>query len=57
MAEDDTDRRDELEAERSAEIEDELERIDRDPDEVDDGDGSLGGQNAPRRETESDDEE
>lgn len=53
MAEDDTDRADELEAERQAEIEDELERIGRDPDETDDGDDALGTQNAPR----SDDEE
>ncbi|WP_255168156.1 hypothetical protein [Natrononativus amylolyticus] len=52
MAEDDTDRRDEHEAEREAEIEDELERIDRDPDEVDDGDDDLGKQNAPRRDEE-----
>ncbi|MFC3957993.1 hypothetical protein [Halovivax cerinus] len=51
MAEDDTDRRDELEAERTAEIEDELERIDRDPDEVNDGDDALGGQSALRRDT------
>src|SRR5699024_4784244 len=35
MAEDDTDRADELAAEREAEIVDELERIGRDPDEVD----------------------
>ncbi|GAB7020147.1 hypothetical protein [Halostagnicola bangensis] len=52
MAEDDTDRKDEYEAEREAEIEDELERIDRDPDEVDDGDDNLGTQNAPRSENE-----
>lgn len=59
MAEDDTDRADELEAEREAEIEDELERIGRDPDEVDEGDGDLGTQNAPRTDEgdpESDDE-
>ncbi|ELY25381.1 hypothetical protein C500_18226, partial [Natrialba magadii ATCC 43099] len=37
MAEDNTDRTDEYESERKAEIEDELERIDRDPDEVDEG--------------------
>ncbi|QFU81242.1 hypothetical protein [Natronorubrum aibiense] len=49
MAEDDTDRADEYEAEREAEIEDELERIDRDPDTVDAGD-DLGTQNAPREE-------
>ncbi|ELY64520.1 hypothetical protein C489_17244 [Natrinema versiforme JCM 10478] len=48
MAEDDSDRANEYEAEREAEIEDELERIDRDPDEVDEGDGNLGTQNAPR---------
>ncbi|OLZ40742.1 hypothetical protein A6E15_06940 [Natrinema saccharevitans] len=53
MAEDDTDRTDEYEAEREAEIEDELERIDRDPDEVDDGDGALGTQNAPREDAET----
>lgn len=47
MAEDDTDRADEHEAERKAEIEDELERIDRDPDEAD-ANGDLGTQNAPR---------
>ncbi|RQG91944.1 hypothetical protein [Natrarchaeobius chitinivorans] len=47
MAEDDSDRANEYDAEREAEIEDELERIDRDPDEVDDG-GDLGTQNAPR---------
>ncbi len=55
MAEDDTDRRDEHEAEREAEIEDELERIDRDPDEAD-TDGDLGTQNAPRDEAEERDE-
>ncbi|MFA9426416.1 hypothetical protein [Natronorubrum sp. A-ect3] len=48
MAEDDTDRTDEYEAEQEAEIEDELERIDRDPDEADAGDNDLGTQNAPR---------
>ena len=52
MAEDDTDRVDEHEAEREAEIEDELDRIDRDPDEVDDGDANLGTQNAPREDEE-----
>ena len=52
MAEDDTDRADELEAEREAEVEDELERIGRDPDEIDDGDGDLGTQNAPRTDEE-----
>ena len=57
MAEDDTDRVDELEAEREAEIEEELERIGRDPDTVDDGDDSLGTQNAPRSEEEEDLEE
>ena len=48
MAEDDTDRKDEYEAERQAEIQDELERIGRDPEEVDEGDDDLGKQNAPR---------
>ena len=48
MAADNTNRTDEREAERAAEIDDELERIDRDPDAVDDGDGDLGTQNAPR---------
>ncbi|THE63654.1 hypothetical protein D8Y22_17735 [Salinadaptatus halalkaliphilus] len=52
MAEDDTDRADEREAERAAEIGDELERIGRDPDEVDDGSADLGTQNAPREEAE-----
>ncbi|AFZ73396.1 hypothetical protein [Natronobacterium gregoryi] len=52
MAEDDTDRVDEYEAERDAEIEDELERIGRDPDEVDAGDDDLGTQNAPRADAE-----
>ncbi|MCU4973086.1 hypothetical protein OB955_10065 [Halobacteria archaeon AArc-m2/3/4] len=52
MAEDDTDRADEYEAEREAEIEDELERVDRDPEEVDEGDGDLGTQNAPRADEE-----
>ena len=59
MAEDDTDRADELEAEREAEIEDELERIGRDPDAVDEGDDDLGTQNAPRtdeEDSEADDE-
>lgn len=57
MAEDDTDRRDEYEAEREAEVEDELERIDRDPEEVDEGSDDLGTQNAPRSETDEDPEE
>ncbi|WP_121741060.1 hypothetical protein [Natronorubrum halophilum] len=48
MAEDDADRANEYEAEREAEIEDELERVDQDPDQVDDGSGDLGTQNAPR---------
>jgi len=47
MAEDDSDRANEYEAERAAERADELERIDRDPDEVDE-DADLGTQNAPR---------
>ncbi|WP_312908654.1 hypothetical protein [Natronosalvus caseinilyticus] len=58
MAEDDTDRSDEYVAEREAEIEDELERIDRDPEEVDEG-SDLGKQSAPRRadeERQADDE-
>ena len=49
MAEDDADRANEYEAEREAEIEDELERVDQDPDQVDAG-GDLGTQNAPREE-------
>ena len=49
MAEDNTDRADEYESERKAEIEDELERIDRDPDEVDKGSTDVGSQSAPRR--------
>lgn len=56
MAEDDTDRADELEAEREAEIEEELERIDRNPDEVDEGDDNLGTQNAPRSDGEPTDD-
>lgn len=48
MAEDNTDRADEHEAEREAAVEEELERIDRGPEEVDDGDAALGTQNAPR---------
>lgn len=52
MAEDDSDRANEHEAEREAEINEELERIDRDPDEVDEGDDNLGTQNAPREEAE-----
>lgn len=52
MAEDDADRANEAEAEREAEIEEELERIDRDPDEVADGDSNLGTQNAPREDAE-----
>lgn len=55
MAEDDTDRADEYEAEREAEVEEELERVDRDPDEVDDGDDDLGTQNAPREDEQPDD--
>ncbi len=50
MAEDDADRANEYEAEREAEIEDELERVDQDPDQVDAGDDDLGTQNAPREE-------
>ena len=52
MAEDDTDRKDEYEAEREAEIEDEMERVDQDPDQVDAGDDGLGKQNAPREDAE-----
>ncbi len=52
MAEDDSDRANEYEAEREAEIEEELERIDRDPDEVGEGGDDLGTQNAPREEAE-----
>ncbi|WP_254530853.1 hypothetical protein [Natrinema gelatinilyticum] len=48
MAEDDADRATEYEAEREAEIEDDLERIDRDPEEGEEGDDGLGAQNAPR---------
>lgn len=48
MAQDDSDRSNEYEAEREAEITDELERIDRDPDEADVGSDDLGTQNAPR---------
>ena len=48
MGEDDTDRASEYEAERTAEIEDELERIGRDPDETDAG-GFVGSQSSPRR--------
>ncbi len=55
MAEDDTDRANEYEAEREAEIEEELERVDRDPDEVDDGDDDLGTQNARRSDEQPDD--
>ena len=57
MAEGDTDPADDLEAEREAEIKEELDRIDRDPDETDDGDDSLGTQNAPRSEEEDELEE
>ncbi|WP_440765041.1 hypothetical protein [Natronorubrum sp. DTA7] len=52
MAEDDADRANEYEAEREAEIEDELERVDQDPDQVDAGDDDLGTQNAPREDAE-----
>lgn len=55
MAENDTDRADEQEAEHEAEIEEELERIGRDPDEIDAGDDDLGTQNAPRTEEDADD--
>lgn len=46
MAEDDQDRASEIEAERRAEIESEMERVGQDPDQVDAGDGSLGTQSA-----------
>ncbi|ARS89112.1 hypothetical protein [Natrarchaeobaculum aegyptiacum] len=52
MAEDDADRANEVEAEREAEIGEELERIDRDRDEVSEGDSDLGTQNAPREDAE-----
>lgn len=52
MAEEDSDRKNEKQAEREAEVEEELERIDRDPDEVDEGDDDLGTQNAPRSDEE-----
>ncbi|NUB92905.1 hypothetical protein HT576_18015 [Haloterrigena sp. SYSU A121-1] len=52
MAEDDSDRANEHEAEREAEIEDEMERVDQDPDQVDEGDDDLGKQNAPREDAE-----
>lgn len=55
MAQDDTDRVDEREAERNAEIVEEMERIGRDPDEVDEGDDDLGTQNAPRSDEQADD--
>ncbi|MFP8956293.1 hypothetical protein ACLI4Y_06160 [Natrialbaceae archaeon A-CW3] len=55
MAEDDTDRVDEYEAERTAEIEDELERIGRDPAETD-ADGSVGSQSSPRRDEQTEPE-
>ncbi|WP_247729401.1 hypothetical protein [Halovivax limisalsi] len=57
MAQDDTDRADELEAERAAEIEDELERVGRDPDEVDADDEAVGTQSAPRRDEEDSENE
>ncbi|WP_254863765.1 hypothetical protein [Halovivax gelatinilyticus] len=50
MAEDNSDRANEMEAERRAEVEDELERIDRDPAEADADDEAVGSQSAPRRE-------
>ncbi|QLG48164.1 hypothetical protein [Natrinema halophilum] len=53
MAEDDADRANEHEAERQAEVNEELERIDCDPDEVDDGDDDLGTQNAPREDADT----
>ncbi|ELY98237.1 hypothetical protein C482_11982 [Natrialba chahannaoensis JCM 10990] len=53
MAEDNTDRANEYESERKAEIEDELERIDRDPDEINEGSTDVGSQSAPRRDERS----
>ncbi len=47
MAEENTDRADEYEAELEAEINAELERIGQDPDRVDEGSDQLGTQNAP----------
>lgn len=47
MAEDDQDRQRELEAEREAEIQAELERVDQDPDDVQEGRENLGTPNAP----------
>lgn len=46
MADDDQDRTREEEAEREAEIESELERVDEDPDQVDEGSENLGGQSS-----------
>lgn len=47
MAEDDQDRARETRAEREAEITSEMERVDQDPDQVNEGSDSLGAQNAP----------
>jgi hypothetical protein len=47
MAEDGVDRERELEEEREAEIASELRRVGEDPDEVGEGEESLGTQNAP----------
>lgn len=47
MAEDDQDRTQEKQAELEAEINSELERVGKDPDEVDDGSDNLGTQSAP----------
>lgn len=46
MAEDDQDRANEMEAEREAEINSEMERVDQDPDQVQEGSENLGRQSA-----------
>lgn len=46
MADDDQNRAREAEAEREAEINSEMERVDQDPDQVDDGSESLGTESA-----------
>jgi hypothetical protein len=46
MPEDDNDRASELESEREAEIESEMERVDQDPEQVDEGTDHLGKQSA-----------
>lgn len=47
MAKDDQDRANEMEAEREAEINAEMERVGQDPEQVSEGSESLGTQNAP----------